>query len=134
MKAFFKLRRFRRDEKGAAALEFALAVPVLVTFIVGIVQVGVLFMANAGLSHAVGEAARFATIFPRPTAAQIEARVAASDYGLDPAELTISPVAYGTTGGINYADIEARYEVTLDFIFFSLPPVTLIETRRAFIQ
>ena len=52
MNLFFRLKR---EEKGAAALEFALVAPALILFIVGIAQFGVLFMANNGLSNAVGE-------------------------------------------------------------------------------
>jgi len=128
------LKRLRRDEEGAAALEFGLVAPVIILFIIGIAQLGIMYMANAGLSHAVGEAARFATLHPRPSAAQIEARISSSEYGLDPAELTVAPVSYGTTGGIAYADISASYDLELDFIFFTLPPFTMTETRRAFIQ
>ena len=44
-------------------------------------------------------------------------------------------IVRGTDGnGRDYADIEMRYSVPLDFIFFRTPPVTLTETRRVFTQ
>ena len=52
----------RRCERGAAAIEFALVVPILVLFIYGIFQVGLLFQASAGMQHALGEGARYATL------------------------------------------------------------------------
>ena len=63
-------RKLHRDEGGAAALEFALAFPVLISIIYGIFMIGMVFMASAGLQHALGEAARYATLFPTPTDAQ----------------------------------------------------------------
>lgn len=57
----FKLRKL--DERGAAAMELALALPVLVTMIYGIFQLALLYFANAGMQHALGEGARFATVY-----------------------------------------------------------------------
>ena len=59
-------KQFRRDERGAAAIEFAIAAQVLVALIWGIFQVGLVFQANAGMQHALGEAARLAVIYPYP--------------------------------------------------------------------
>ena len=39
----------RRDEQGAAAMEFALAIPVLILMIYGIFRIGLLYEANAGM-------------------------------------------------------------------------------------
>ena len=61
------LKILRRDEEGAAAIEFAIAVPILVTMLYGIFQVGLLFQANAGMQHALGEGARYATLCLSPT-------------------------------------------------------------------
>ena len=52
----------KRDERGVAATEMALALPVLITMIYGIFQVGLLYQANAGMQHALGEGARYATL------------------------------------------------------------------------
>lgn len=129
-----RFRTLRRDARGAAAIEFALVAPALIVFIIGIAQLGMLFMANAGLTHAVAEGARFATIFPRPTDAEIRARIADSRFGIDPANLRTPTITHGTDDGASYAEISASYDVPLDFIFFTLPSVTLTETRRAFVQ
>ena len=57
-----KSHLIRRDESGAAIIEFALSVPILVTMIYGIFELSQLFEANAGMQHALGEGARFATL------------------------------------------------------------------------
>lgn len=126
--------RLRGNERGASALEFALVTPALVLFIIGIAQLGVMFMASAGLRNAVAEGARYATTHPRPTDTQIRNRIASSRFGLNAANLSTVSIEYGVSDSANYADITATYRVTPDFIFFRLPAVTLSETRRAFIH
>ena len=56
------LRILRRNEDGAAAIEMAIALPVLIAMIYGLFQVGLLYQANAGMQHALGEGARYATL------------------------------------------------------------------------
>ena len=77
-----RIRKLFADSAGAAAMEFALAVPVLIAFIWGIFQVGMLYHANAGMQHALGEAARYATLFPTPTDTQIQAKITSAKFGV----------------------------------------------------
>lgn len=127
------LRRLDRDRRGIATTEFALVAPVLVLFIVGVAQLGILFMANAGLRNAVAEGARLATIWPRPSDAAIRDRILSSDFGLEPTRMSTPTIVHGTDANVNYVDISATYAVRLDFIFFETEPVTLTATRRAFV-
>jgi hypothetical protein len=43
-------------------------------------------------------------------------------------------VTQGVSAGTDYADISMSYQVPLDFVFFTTPPVTLTGSRRAFVQ
>ena len=133
MRVGIRIRRLGSDNRGVAALEFALIVPGLVLMIVGIAQLGSLFMANAGLSEAVAAGARYATIWPRPSDTQIRNCVIGAAYGL-PTALGTPGVSHGTSNGASYIDITATYTMQTDFIFFTGPSVTLSETRRAFQQ
>ncbi len=126
--------KLRDSEGGAAAIEFALILPALVMMIVGVAQLGILFMANAGLRNAVAEGARYATIYPRPSDTQIKQRITDSRFGLDQARVVAPTITHGVSAGTNYADITMSYSVPMNFVFFTLPPVTLTESRRAFIQ
>ncbi|WP_293676089.1 TadE/TadG family type IV pilus assembly protein [uncultured Phenylobacterium sp.] len=49
---------FRRDERGATALEFALVAPLLCFALLSLVEIGVLGMMASGLDNAVAEVAR----------------------------------------------------------------------------
>lgn len=121
-----------KDQNGASAIEFAVAVPVLLMFIIGILQLGILFYANAGLKQAVEEGARFATIFPNPSDAAIIARVTDRKFGLQNAYITGPTVTPGVNGGIQFVDITMSYAVPLNFVFFTTPPVVLSHSRRAY--
>lgn len=123
-----------RNRKATSVVEFALLAPALFTIIIGIAQLGILFLANAGLKSAVGEGARYATIFPRPTTDQIVERITDRRYGLEAANIAGPTVTSGVANKRDYLDIQMRYEVPLDFIFFSTPPVTLVENRRVFVH
>ncbi|HKR18462.1 TadE family protein [Rhizorhapis sp.] len=125
-------RGLLQNEKGASAVEFVLAFPVLMIFIIGILQLGVLFSANAGLRQAVEEGARYATIFPSPTDTQITTRVSDRQFGLVASRITGPTVAHGTSNGVNFVDVSMSYSVPLDFVLFTTAPVTLSYTRRAY--
>ena len=124
----------RNDSRGAGAVEFALIAPAFILLVVAVAQLGILFFANAGLNNALAEGARMATLFPRPTEADIRTKIDAVRWGLKPENLATPSVTYLESGGVNYAQISMSYDVDLNFIFFELPPVTITQSRRAYIQ
>lgn len=127
------VKKLAANARGATAVEFALSAGILVLMLVGLAQVGILFMANAGLRHAVGEGARLSTIFPTPEDSTIIAKVASTRFGVNPAYITAGPtVTRGTENGASFIEVSMTYSVPLNFIFFQIPGVTLTETRRAF--
>lgn len=129
-------RRLLSDQRGAGIVEFALAAPILFLLIIGVAQLGILFSATAGLSHAVSEGARLAAIYPLPSDEDIAEAVTQSEFMLNNANMVGDPaVVHGTdANGFTYADISLSYRVPLDFIFFETEPVVLTESRRVFTQ
>jgi Flp pilus assembly protein TadG len=132
----------RRNEQGAAALEFAIAVPVLISFIYGIAQIGMLFEASAGMQHGLGEGARYATLCVNmtstacgvPTDTQISTKVTSSVYGttrgtLDQLAITAGPGGVGGT----YKDLSLTYHQPTDFLFFAGPTASITRTKRVFL-
>jgi Flp pilus assembly protein TadG len=126
------IRHILRDRQGAAAAEFAIAVPALLLMVFTCFQFGVLYLANAGLQNAVGEGARMATLWPRRTPAQIVTEINASRFGLNPGNLSEPQLTFGRTAGQDWVDITLTYTTTLDFMFFEVDGVQLQETRRAY--
>ena len=86
------IRKFgiARDSKGAAAVELALAIPILLELLWMVFQAGLVFRAMSGIQHGLGEGARYATLFPQPTASQIRSRISDEVYGIGPGSFTIA--------------------------------------------
>ena len=98
--------RLARDESGAAAVEMAFAVPILIVLIWAFVQLAEVYRAVAGIQQALGEGARYATLCltqsatgcAAPTAAQIKTKIQSSVYGIGPGTFTVRDPASGTSG------------------------------------
>lgn len=123
-----------RDQKGAAGVELALALPVFVLIVFGFFQVAILLWAQTSLSSAVGQAARYATIYPTPDDDAIEAYARNQQLGIDTSKVTGVTVTRGVDNGRPYAEVEMRFSSPTDFIFFEGPRVDLTESRRAYLQ
>ena len=125
----------KRDERGVAATEMALALPVLITMIYGIFQAGLLYQANAGMQHALGEGARLATLcIPSggsctvPSNTAIQNRITSKLFGKGDGNFTVAaPVT-----GAGYRDLSVSYTRSMNFIFFRGPTITLNRSKRAY--
>lgn len=130
------LSAFRKNEKGAAATEFGLAVPLVIMLFYGMAQFGIILLANAGIRHALDTGARAATVYVGATPmtdAQIRSIVTANLYGTDNGTVSTPTVSRGTSNGVNYVDITVAYSTPLDLIVYQYGPISLAETRRAYL-
>ncbi|GAC1403875.1 MAG: hypothetical protein NVSMB69_00980 [Novosphingobium sp.] len=119
---------------GIAAAEFAMMAPLVLLLLFLVVNLGMLFESYNGVQHAVGEGARLATIYPRPTDSQITSAVQAAEFGLDPSLASAPTYSHGTNSGIAYVDVTLTYNAPVNFPLFSLPAVPLTYTKRAYQQ
>lgn len=134
-----RVRELRQDARGAAALEFALVAPLFLLLLIGILQMGIGFYANAGLRSGVEAAARYAQICPRPECitchpsdTQISAMMTSNAFGLNPSFLVGPTVTHGIANGQKYVDISATYRYPLKIIFMNNGPINISYTRRAY--
>ena len=126
----------RRNNDGAAAIEFALAVPIIILLFYGMAQFGLILLANAGIRHAVDTAARATTVYIGATPMtdqQIKDIVAANMYGVKSGSVTPPSVVRGANNGVNYVDVSLAYSVPVDLIVYEYGPIVLTETRRAYL-
>ena len=124
-----KFAAILRNRRGAAAIEFAIAVPVLVLFIYGIFRLGLLFQANAGMQHALGEGARYATIYPTPTNTQIQARMNSRLFGNGYGTFTVAAPVDGT----GFKTLTVTYTTPMDFLLVPGPTVTLSRSKKVYV-
>ncbi len=129
-----RIRRLITDVRGLSAVEFAFAFPVFLILSIGSLELGNMFMTQAGLTYAVNEAARYATIYPTPSQEQIRTRITSRSFGLQSDKLTlnVSPVTNDATYG-DFITITASYAATPMTTIVNVPPVTLTETRKVWI-
>lgn len=137
------VRSLLRDRRGSPSVDFALTLPALILVTVGVLQLGIAFLANAGLRNAVEAAARYATVYSTssgstpcvsgyPTDDQIKAKVRSSAFGLDATQLTVLDPVHNTNNGTCYVDVSATYPITFKFIVLTTPAFNLSYTRRAY--
>lgn len=126
-------RLFVRSD-AAAAVEMALALPVLLTMILGILSSGSMFLSKNELNHAVGEAARYATIAPQPSDDAIRTMVLNSYHGTDPLSSAQVTITHGHTASyMNYVEVEAKVQTSLYLVFVDVPGITLVAAKRAYV-
>lgn len=109
--------RDRCGERGAAAVEFALILPVLVLLVLGLVEFSRVYNVQISLSNAAREGARNMAIHNRPG----DARTAASDAApsinpaIDGSQISINPGACTAGGAVT---VTINYNVALMTGFF----------------
>lgn len=127
------LKKLRRDEGGAAVIEMAFALPVLIMLMWLIVQLGLVFRAMSGIQHGLGEGARMATLFPKPADADIHARIEQAVYGIGPGEFDIEDPVTGTADGATYMDLKVTYTQSTDLLLIPGPDISVERSKRVWI-
>jgi len=134
-----RLVRRLHDERGAAAIELAFALPVLVLFIYGIFVTGQLMAANAGAQNALGQGARYATLCLNPTEDtgctlpsddDIQAKISAGVFGVGSGNWSTPTIDRHDSD--HYLTIQVSYTQQLDFLFFPGPTVTLTRSKKVY--
>ena len=127
------LRALRRDERGAAVIETAFALPALIIMVWCVVQLGLVFRAMSGIQHALGEGARLATLYPQPTDEAIHDKIEDVVYGIGPGTFTIEEPVPGTDNGSAYLDLEVSYTQQTDMLFLPGPTITVSRSKRVWV-
>lgn len=123
-----------RDSKGAAAVEMALAIPILLELLWMVFQAGLVFRAMSGIQHGLGEGARYATLYPQPTNTQIKTRISDAVYGIGPGSFTIATPTSGTADGANYLDLTVSYTQDTNLLFLPGPTITVSRSKRVWVS
>lgn len=126
-------KRLKKAEDGASAIEFAIAAPVLILLIYGMFAFGQILEADAGMQHALGQGARYATLCLNPTSAgctnptdtQITSKVTGALFG--PASSTTPSISTDSTNKTK--TISLTYSQPMSFLFFTGPTVTFTRSK-----
>ena len=142
-------RRISRDEKGAAVIEMAFALPVLIVMIWAFVQLAQVYRAMAGIQQALGEGARYATLCLDPTAlgcdapdpgtgtnpasGTIKKKIKDTVYGIGPGTFTVDDPRPGTSGTGTYYDLTVCYTQPTNLLIFPGPTIRVSRSKRVWI-
>lgn len=122
------IKRLLRQQRGATAIEFAFALPALVVLLIAITQFGIMFRAVAGIQHSLGEGARSATLFPRPSIDSIRANMNAAVYGIGPGTFTIpDPTVTPTT-----INLTVTYTQPTSLVLFPGPTINITRSKLVY--
>lgn len=123
-----------QDDKGATAVEFAFAAPVIIMLMVGILQVAVALHAAGGVRHAIGEGVRFAKVNRAAMEDEVEAHVRHSFSGLKAEKVRDLTVERGrTSAGAPFVRISIKYEPQIVIPFLPARTVRLEESRLVYL-
>jgi Flp pilus assembly protein TadG len=133
-------RTIRTDDRGAAVVEMAISLPILVTMIYGVFTLGQLFESNAGIQHALGEGSRYANLClsvtngscTMPTSTQIAARVNSKLFGTRNGTFD-APTVDTSTATSGYITVTVTYHQTMNFLMFTGPAVTITRSKRVYL-
>jgi Flp pilus assembly pilin Flp len=124
------LKRIKRDDSGAAVIEMAFALPILIILIWMIVQLGLVLRAMSGIQHALGEGARLATIWPVPDVDTIQDKMNDAVYGIGPGDFDIPPPVEDEADGSEYLDLTVTYSQDTDLLLIPGPTINVTRTKR----
>jgi Flp pilus assembly protein TadG len=104
-----------RNERGAAAVEFALVVPLLVLLVAGIASFGRIYFLQTTLSGAAREGVRAMALKNDTSAARTAAKTAAATVTLTDAQIAVSPATgscLSTASATTTATVTITYSTT----------------------
>jgi Flp pilus assembly protein TadG len=112
-----RLRTRRHHERGAAAVEFALVLPILLLLVMGIVECGRAYHLQTALSGAAREGVRVMALQDDVAEARATAKAASPQLALTDGQISVTPTTCsGTTPGT--ATVTVTYPVELMFGLF----------------
>ena len=133
--------RLIRNQKGAAAVEMAFALPILIVVIWMFVQLAQIYRAMAGIQQALGEGARYATLCLNPsstgcsvpTTDQVKTKISDTVYGIGPGTFTVSDPTTGNDGTAKYYDLKVEYTQPTSLLLFTGPTIDVTRSKRVWI-
>ncbi|MBP7700973.1 MAG: pilus assembly protein [Phenylobacterium sp.] len=118
MRAAGRLREFRRDCNGAAAVELALVLPMFAAMLFGVVQLGWGLYCRSDVNHAVEVASRAYVIEANTNVQAFRTAVAANLHTVPIEDVTLTVTEETMSSGARLAHIDwaYRHDMTVPFL------------------
>lgn len=121
-----------KENKGSAAIEAAVALPILLVFLLGIFEFSNALRYQAAYNDAVSVGARYATLSPTPSTNAVRSQILSSS-SVSLTNATVSVTSGTSATGRTYytVAIAATYQPTIPFI--KVPGIALTASKRAYV-
>lgn len=127
------LKNICASKRGAAVVEFAIVMPLILTLIFGIWNIGIILFAQNGVTHAVEAGARYATIYPRPNESQIKEFINERYYGPEKGVISGPTLTYGVINNSPILTIRMSYTHETSVPFIKISPISLSHERTTYL-
>ena len=126
------LRRLAANRHGVTAIEAAIALPVLLMILLGLFEFSMAMRYQAAYNDAVSVGARYASLSPTPSTADVRSRVLSSS-SVSLTNATVTVTSGTSASGRTYYDvvISSSYQVKIPFV--KVPAVALSARKRAYV-
>ena len=121
------------NRSGVAAVEFALVAPLLLALLFGIWNAGFMLFADNAIRDAVEAGARQATVFPRPTQAQLTQIINNRYFGPKAGVIAGPTFAYGTRNSAPIVTISMTYTHQINVPYMANRSVTFDHARTVYL-
>lgn len=128
------IRRLIKNDKGVAAVEMAFGLPIFIIMMWMMVQMGLVFRAMSGINHGLGEGARYATLYPQPTASQVKSKISSTVYGIGPGDFEIPEPVSGVEDGAAFLDLQVTYSQETDLLLLPGPTISVSRSKRVWVS
>ena len=129
------LRALKRDENGSLGFEFAIALPILVTLMLGILQFAMVLHTSGAMRNAMGEGLRLAKVNPDATDAEVTDETKDEFVGVAHSGIKSLKFERGTSAnGASYGKMTMQYEMTPLLPFAPIPPIVINEEKQIYLQ
>ena len=129
------LRRLGRDTTGSLGFEFAIAMPILVTLMLGVLQFGMALHAAGAMRNAMGEGLRLYKVDRTVTATEVYAETKDELVGVDQKGIDKMVFTTGTAAnGASYGKMVMKYTLEPLMPFAPIPDIVLIEEKYIYLQ
>ena len=117
------------NRSGTAVIEFALTVPALLLFLLGIIESGRALWTGSVLQFASEQAGRYALANPTASDAQITSVATGQLPSVDSSQVTIT-ITRNAVNGVNFLTVHASYPFAAVSSFIPLGAITLTGQTR----
>lgn len=127
------LNPLRRDQNGSVGFEIAMALPILIALMIGILQVGMVLAANGAMRNALGEGLRLAKVDPTATETQVLTRTRQALVGVEASAIDTLTFDRAVTNNVRRGTITLTITLNPIIPFAPIPPIVLTETKQIYL-